>query len=173
MKSRLANTRTATVAFVVILALGLLFRSQVSAIMWHLIHGRDLAWDNHMVTVPFSWRPVSNAEGSSLILAHATVSGAESELRVTKKGQILRSADDASNWQRDSIGTFNDKFPPARQFNAYTVVTTGGDVFCIGSEKGDVAVSFVCRVVGTDWDIRFLGNDRDALDARSIVASLR
>jgi hypothetical protein len=167
----LAATLTITL---VLLVCGVFYHSQFSSVIWHLTHGRDVVWDSHTVTLPIWWRPSTDTNIATLKLTRATAFGADVELNVTHKGPsfLLESSDAGLQWQKDSLPKMNsDKSSGA--FKAYTVVTSGGEVFCIGSGTNDVAVSFVCRVVGTDWDIRFLGDDADASDARAIVGSLR
>lgn len=173
MKQSSSVAATATIALI-LLVFGGIYHSQISAVMWHLTHGRDVVWDGRTVTLPIWWRPSADTSTATLKLTRATVFGADVELNVTKRGPsfLLDSSEAGLHWQQDSLPKMNsDKTLGA--FKAYTVVTAGGEVFCIASGTNDVAVSFVCHVVGTDWDIRFLGNDAAASDARAIVGSLR
>ncbi|WP_263376069.1 hypothetical protein [Granulicella aggregans] len=173
MKPSSKIVATAVVASFILALVGL-FHSQAKAVMWHLVHGRDVTWDNHVVTLPIWWTPSVGSSGGSLKLTRATLFGADVELNVTKKGSaaLLESSDAALHWQEESLPKMASG-ARSEAFKAYTVVTAGGEVFCVGSAADDVSVSFVCRVTGTDWDVRFLGDETAASDARAIVGSLR
>lgn len=172
MKRRTVAIRF-VMAFVIVIFTCLALMPHFQAITWHLIHGRELSWDSHTLTLPFTWRPVSTRNNTALTLAKAKIPGPDAELRVTRSGTALQSIVEASDWQRDSLRAINSKTSTIGQYKTYTVVSTAGDAFCIASGTDDIAVSFVCRVVGTDWEIRFLGVEADVQDARGVVASLR
>jgi hypothetical protein len=150
-----------------------LLRSQLSAIYWHLTHGIDMSWNDHKITVPWLWQPISEPNNGTMTIAHAETIGASSELRILRTGATLESSRVASKWQQDGISLMNSKALQAARYQSYAVVTSGGDAFCIASGEGEEAVSFDCRVVGTDLEFRFLGWERNLQDARAMVSSLR
>lgn len=152
----------------VILCATALFHAQILALSWHLKNGRNVIWNGHSVALPLLWKPSLGSNAATLILRRA---GSEDELVFREKG-ISIDAEQASIWQKNSVDALNSKRSSTSAFEAYTVVTNDGDVFCIDSGEQDSKITFACKVVGQSFDVGFAGVTGNVLDARAIVSSL-
>lgn len=156
-----------------VLGLLALHHSQISAIVWHIRNGRDVSWNGHTLTIPFTWRPEIGIDGKTLTVNHATTAGMEDGLAIKPEWELSDSQPDTlARWQKTAAAKRNTK-TKMDPVVPYTVVTTVGDVFCVGTGPEEERASFVCKVAKVGIDIRFLGTKDDSLDARAIVGSLR
>ena len=168
-------TTSTVAAGIVLLMLCGLFKSQLSAVGWHLVHGRAMTWDGHVLVLPIWWRPSSDASPRDLSLMKANTFGPDVELKIVKLGSsgFVKPLDPASKWQGDDVTRLTSHSRSPGAFKPYTVLTEAGEVYCIGTDNDKFVTSFACRVAGTDWEFRFLGDASAAADARFIVGSLR
>jgi hypothetical protein len=143
------------------------------SLWWHCLHGNKVSFDGHTIAIPLMWRVNRTEDGRRIVVIPAhKFPGAFFTIESLAANRITEE-DSAMQWQTDTANRrTSDMSSLDGPLRAEIVRAKTTAFYCVDWVPDGEEWLFSCKAVGTNWEIRGVGEPKALKNAKKILSSI-